>query len=144
MYITIFGKVEEVNDASYSRLTKKQGKEVEETVQRWELSLTIPGMRDRVRVNLSPEVAPKQDTLDTWELEETWVYVAADSMRTVAFDGSKGAGAIVTFNAVEVREAKPEERQKLQQARKDAKAKALRRQRKADRDAEEKAAQQAA
>src|SRR5215831_11308977 len=123
MYITIFGKAEEVNDASYQRLTKKQGKEIEETVQRWELSLTIPGMRDRVRVNLTPDIAPKQDIMDTWELEETWVMVSADGMRTVAFDGSKGAGAIVTFNAVDVREAKPEERQKLQQARKAAKEK---------------------
>ena len=145
---TIIGKAEEVNDASYTRTSTVDGKETEETIQRWELSLTIPGMRDRVRVNLAPEVLPNggPDTLDKWELEETWVNVSADSMRTVAFEGSKGAGAIVTFNAVTVKEATQQERQALQQARKTSKqqAKTKRAARKAERDAAKKAAKVAA
>jgi hypothetical protein len=146
MYFTIIGKAEEVNDASYTRETTKNGKTIEETVQRFELSLTIPGMRDRVRVNLTPEIAPTQDKLDQWELDEVWVYVSADSMRTVAFEGSKGTGAIVTFNAVQVRETTKQERQQLQQARKAAKtqAKARRAARKAERDAAKQAALHAA
>ena len=147
MYFTIIGKAEEVNDASYTRTaTAKDGTATEETVQRFELSLTVPGMRDRVRINLTPEVAPAADVMDKWELDETWVSVSADSMRTVAFEGSKGAGAIVTFNAVNVREATQQERQQLQAARKQVKtqAKAKRAERKAERDAAKKAAKVAA
>jgi hypothetical protein len=155
MYISILAKVEEVNDGSYPRPVKNpdgtpvlnpDGTAKEELVAAIELSLVIPTMRDRIRVKLSPEVSPKQDILDRWELEETWVMVSSDSLRANAFTGAKGPTALVTFNAVEVREATQEERAKLQQARKAVKQKnkQARAQRKAERDAQKKASKTAA
>jgi len=45
-------------------------------------------MRDRVLCELPLEKAPKSDTLDRWELEESWVVVSADSMRALAFESA--------------------------------------------------------
>jgi hypothetical protein len=148
MYFTILAKVDEVNDSSYER-TVNQGKkdEHQETVQQFEIALSVPGMRDRVRVTFTPEnLSVTQDKLDQWELEETWVMVKADSMRANAFDGSRGATALVSFNGVEVREATNDERKQLQQARKASKLKGKERRAsaKAERAAAKKAQQPAA
>ncbi len=142
MYFTITAKVEEVNDASYERTVKQaDGSTTPEQVTQFELSLTVPTMRDRVRVTFAADVAPKMEDMDKWELEETWVVVQADVMRSAAFEGSNGATALVSFNGIEIREATTAERKELQNARKAAKIKA--KQRRADAKAAKAAAKEA-
>ncbi len=74
-YFQIIGKCEETDDSSYTRTTA-DGKE--ETVSKVQLSLVIPGMQDRVRVELPLELAPSTDLLSQWELEESWLVVSGD------------------------------------------------------------------
>ena len=137
-YFEITAKVEEVNESSYT--LKSTG----EVITKIQLSLVVPSMRDRVLCELPLEKAPTPETLDTWELDECWVVVSADGMRALAFErsnaraGEKPVGALVVFQGVEAREAKPEERKQLQQARKAQKVQA--KQRRAARQAEKQAA----
>ena len=139
-YFQVIAKVEEADDASYTRTTA-EGKE--ELVSKVQLSLVVPGMRDRVRCELPQAEAPKPDILERWELEEAWVVVGAEGMRALAFErqnvraGEKPVGAMVVFQAGEVREASTEERKALQAARKAQKVKA--KQQRAARAAERKA-----
>src|SRR5215471_10130402 len=72
-YFEITAKVEEVNESSYT--LKSTG----EVITKIQLSLVIPSMRDRVLCELPLDKAPKTDTLDRWELEESWVVVSADA-----------------------------------------------------------------
>jgi hypothetical protein len=98
-------------------------------------------MRDRVLCEMPKLSAPKPDLLDKWELEEAWIVVSADGIRALGFArtnaraGEKAVGALVVFQASEVREASAEERRALQQARKAQKvrAKQQRSQRQAER-----------
>ncbi len=128
MYITITGKVEEVNVREFSRqLREKQGDawvSHEVMAQSIEVTLTIPTMRDRLRVAFTPEDAPSSDKLDQWELDESWVIITSSGVRANAFNGARGMAALVTFTGTDIREATPQERQKLQQARKAAKQEA--------------------
>ena len=130
----ITGKVEEVDESSYTN------KSTGEVISKIQLSLVIPAMRDRVRCELPLETAPKADLLTRWELEESWVVVSAEAMRALAFErsnarpGEKPVGALVVFQATEVREASVDERKALQEARKAQKVKA--KQRRAARQAE--------
>src|SRR5215813_4848170 len=109
-YFTITAKLEEVNESSYT--VKSTG----EIVTKIQLSLVVPSMRDRVLCELSIERAPKTETLDRWELEESWVVVSADAMRALAFEranaraGEKPVGTLVVFQAIEAREATADER----------------------------------
>jgi hypothetical protein len=143
-YFQIIGKCEETDDSSYTRITS-DGKE--ETVAKVQLSLVIPGMQDRVRVELPLEVAPAADILSQWELEESWVVVSATGMRALAFKrtnaraGEKDVGSFVVFAATAAREATPDERKQLQAARKAQKVQA--KQRRVTRAAEKAAQKQA-
>jgi hypothetical protein len=140
-YFQITAKVEEVNESSYT--VQATG----EVVSKVQLSLNVPGMRERVLCELPLDAAPKTDLLDRWEMEESWVTVAADGMRAIGFargnarPGEKAVGALVVFQASEVREATADERKALQQARKAAKLQA--KQRRAARQAERAAAKEA-
>lgn len=142
MYITIMGKVEEVDESSYT--VQSTG----EVVSRIQLSLVIPGMRDRVQCELPQDVAPKPATLEQWEMEEQWVVVTAAGLRALGFArsnaraGEKAVGALVVFQATEAREATPDERKRLLDARKVQKTQA--KQRRAQRRSEKEAAKQAA
>ena len=133
-YFQITAKVEEVNESSYT--VQSTG----EIVSKVQLSLVVPSMRDRVLCELPLEKAPTPELLDRWEMEEAWVVVSADGMRALAFErsnaraGEKPVGALVVFQGVEAREAKPEERKALQEARKAQKLQA--KQRRAARQAE--------
>lgn len=144
-YFEITGKVEEVDESSY---TRKGGDGTEETVSKIQLALVVPGMQDRVRCELPLEFAPKPETLERWEMDEAWVVVSADSMRALAFarsnarPGEKAVGALVIFPASEVREASGEERKRLQERRRAQKVKA--KQRRAARAAERQAVKVAA
>jgi hypothetical protein len=99
-------------------------------------------------VRVALEVAPKPDILERWELEESWLVVSADGMRALAFTrsnvraGEKAIGPMVIFQAAAVREASPEERKQLQEARKAQKIQA--KQRRAQRQAEKQSAREAA
>jgi hypothetical protein len=85
--------------------------------------------------------------LEQWELDEAWVVVTARGLRALGFArtnaraGEKAVGALVVFQAAEVREATQEERKKLQEARKADKL--LTKQRRAARKAEREATKQA-
>src|SRR5262249_3132194 len=120
-YFTLIGKCEETDDSSYTRTTADG---TEETVSKVQLSLVIPGMQDRVRVELPLELAPSTDLLAQWELEESWLVVSATSMRALAFKrrnaraGEKAVGSLVIFAGTAAREASPDERKQLQAARK--------------------------
>ena len=144
-YFQIVGKCEETDDSSYTRTTAA-GKE--ETVSKVQLSLVIPGMQDRVRVELPLELAPSTDLLSQWELEESWLVVSATGMRALAFKrskarpGEKDVGSFVVFAATAAREATADERKQLQAARKAQKIAA--KQRRAARAAEKTAAKEAA
>ncbi len=140
-YFQIIGKVEEVNESSY---TSQATGEVQNKVQ---FSLVVPAMRDRVLCEMPQAEAPKPDTLDKWELEESWVVISAEGMRALAFErsnvraGEKAVGSLVVFQASAIREASPEERRELQQARKAQKVKA--KQARAARQAEKQAKKEA-
>ncbi len=136
-YFEITAKVEGVNESSYTQQTTG------EIITRIQLSLIVPSMRERVLCELPLEAAPKTDQLDRWEMEESWVVVSADGMRALGFTrssvraGEKAVGALVIFQGAAVREATPEERKRLQEARKAAKLQA--KQRRAARQAEKQA-----
>jgi len=140
-YIQITAKLEEANESSY---TIQSTGEVASKVQ---LSLVVPGMRDRILCELPLEKAPKPDLLDRWELEESWLVVSCDGMRALAFErsnaraGEKQVGALVVFQGVEAREASADERRQLQAARKAQKVAA--KQRRAQRQTERRATQEA-
>jgi hypothetical protein len=140
--IQITGKCEEANESTYTN------RSTGEVVTKIQLSLVISSMRERILCELPVEKAPKPDTLDRWELEESWLVVSADGMRALAFErsnaraGEKPVGALVVFQAVDAREATPEERKQLQEARKAQKVQA--KQRRAQRQAEKQAAREAA
>jgi hypothetical protein len=133
----ITAKCEEVEESSYTNQSTG------EVVTKIQLSLVVPSMRERVLCELPLDVAPKPELLERWELEESWLVVGAASMRALAFTrsnvraGEKTVGSMVIFQAVAVREATPDERKQLQEARKAQKiqAKQRRAQRKAERDA---------
>jgi hypothetical protein len=139
-YFEITGKCEEVNESSYT--VQSTG----EVVTKIQLSLVVPTMRDRVQCELPIDKAPKAADLDRWELDESWLVVSADGMRALAFErsnaraGEKPVGALVVFQAVEVREATADERKQLQEARKAQKT--LAKQRRAQRQAERQAARE--
>ena len=86
------------------------------------------------------DVSPKTDILEQWEMEETWLVVSANTMRALGFTrsnarpGEKAVGALVIFQATDVREATADERRALMEARKVSKLQA--KQRRAARKAE--------
>jgi hypothetical protein len=136
-YFTLIGKCEEAEDTSYERKTD-DGKT--ELIQKVQLSLVIPGMQDRVRVELPQEVAPSTDVMSQWELEESWLVVNASAMRTITFKrpnarvGEAEIGGFVVYVGTNAREATQDERKQLQAARKAQKTQA--KQRRAQRAAE--------
>src|SRR5215467_8733534 len=87
--------------------------------------------------------SPKPETLEQWEMEESWLVVSATTMRALGFTrsnvrpGEKAVGALVIFQATDVREATADERRALMEARKVNKLQAKQRRaaRKAERDA---------
>jgi hypothetical protein len=141
-YFQITAKCEEVDESSYTNQSTG------EVVTKIQLSLVVPSMRERVLCEMPLDIAPKPDLLERWELEESWLVVSAESMRALAFTrsnvraGEKAVGSMVIFQAVAVREATPEERKQLQEARKAQKIQA--KQRRAQRQAEKQAAREAA
>lgn len=116
-YFEIAAKCEEVDENSYT--IESTG----EVVTKIQLSLVVPTMRDRVLCEIPQNQAPSTDQLSKWELDESWLIVSAEGMRALAFErsnaraGEKPVGALVTFQAVAIREATSDERKQLQEAR---------------------------
>jgi hypothetical protein len=116
----ILAKTEQTEESSYT--IKSTG----ETVTKVQITLSVPGMSDRVICEMPLDVAPTAATLEQWEMDESWVVVSANGFRALGFTranarpGEKPVGAMVIFQATEVREASPEERKQLQEARKAA------------------------
>jgi hypothetical protein len=132
-YVTLTGKVEAYEESTYTlQSTGEQRSKIQ-------LTLSVPTMRDRVLCEFNIEDAPKLESLDRWEIDESWVIVSANSFRAMGFNrknpraNEKAIGAMVVFQATDVHEASPEERQQLQEARKAARIAA--RQRRATRSA---------
>lgn len=146
MYITLIGKVEDVDESSYTNRTTG------EIVTKTQVSLVVPSMRERLQVELPLEVSPKPATLEQWEMDEAWVVVTAKGLRAFGFTrsnaraGEKDTGALVVFQATEIHEASQEERKKLQEARKVEKtqAKQRRAQRRAEKEAQKQTEQETA
>jgi hypothetical protein len=142
----IIGKAEQVDESSYT--VQSTG----EVVTKIQLSLVVPGMTERVLCEMPLDVAPKSDILERWEMDETWVVVSANAMRALGFarsnarPGEKAVGALVIFQASEVREATADERRQLMEARKAAKLQAKQRRaaRKAEKQAERETVKQSA
>jgi hypothetical protein len=133
----ITGKAEQTDESSYT--VQSTG----EVVTKIQLTLNVPGMQDRVLCEMPVDVSPKPDILEMWEMEESWLVVSANTMRALGFTrsnarpGEKAVGALVIFQATEVREATADERRALMEARKVSKLQAKQRRaaRKAERDA---------
>jgi hypothetical protein len=133
----ITGKAEQTDESSYTNQSTG------ELVTKMQLTLNVPGMNDRVLCEMPLDVSPKLETLEKWELEETWVVVSANAMRALGFTranarpGEKAVGALVIFQATDVREATADERRALMEARKVSKLQAKQRRaaRKVERDA---------
>ena len=92
-------------------------------------------MQETLRVTLAADIAPTQAIMDKWEMDEQWVTVKAESMRTLTGETDGRPWSLISFQATEVKEVSPQERQQLQDARKTSKAKkkAARAKAKADR-----------
>jgi len=145
-YLTLMGKVEEQSEDEFEGRAGPDG--VRELIKKVQFSLVVPSMQDRLLVEMPLDQAPKLEIRERWELEETYVVVGADRLRAIGYKrpnprpGEKEAGAMVIFQASEIREATAEERKALQQARKAAKLQA--KERRARRAAEKKAAEERA
>ena len=132
----ITGKAEQTDESSYT--VQSTG----EVVTKIQLTLTVPGMNDRVLCEMPVDVSPRPDILEQWEMEESWLVVSATTMRALGFTrsnarpGEKAVGALVIVQATDVREATADERRALMEARKVSKLQAKQRAaRKAERDA---------
>ena len=142
----ITGKAEQTDESSYT--VQSTG----EVVTKIQLTLNVPGMNDRVLCEMPLNVSPEPDILEQWEMEETWLVVSANTMRALGFTrsnvrpGEKAVGALVIFQATDVREATADERRALIEARKVSKLQAKQRRaaRKAERDAAKVAEKQSA
>jgi hypothetical protein len=143
-YINVLGRCEDVDEDEFESEDANGHKTVR---KKWQFNLTLPTMRDRLLVEIAAENAPSTDQMQRWELEETWLMVGCSSLRALGFTrkkvraGEKAAGALVIFQAAEIREASAEERKQLQVARREDKKRA--KARRAERKAEREAAQQA-
>src|SRR5215469_392740 len=128
-FIRLVARFIEWNNTSYER-TVNEGKKDEhiEVVEQTEFTLDIPTMRERVRVSFPNDALPvNQDKMDQWESDGPWVVVLCDGYRNNAFEGKKAAGAILTFNGVDIREASAQEKTELSKARREMKNKAAQR-----------------
>lgn len=66
-------------------------------VTKVQLSLAVPDMRDRVLCELPAEKAPKPETLDKWEMEESWVVISAEYQQHQALNYVTLALLAITF-----------------------------------------------
>jgi hypothetical protein len=126
MYFTIRGRVDGIEDTAYPRkVNKGKPDEHEEMVPRYSLTLSVPGMSELVRCDLDPqrvENMPAIKVFDQWELDETWVVVEAEQYRIAKGDTDGRAWALVSFTVISITEMSAQDRQKLVDARRKAKA----------------------
>jgi hypothetical protein len=123
MFITFRGRVDTIEDTSYPRTVKRDGKKVEEVITRFQMSILIPGSNEPVKIDLAGEAIPGQQQMDDWEFNEKWVVADCDGWRHATGTTDDRAWSLVSFSAVEVREMPQKEYQDLQQKRKAIKTK---------------------
>jgi hypothetical protein len=128
-YITIFGKVESYEDASYEveRKVKQADGSVakrKEIVTRFKLSLQIPGMRELMKVYFSEDTAPGEQNMQGWEDNDTWVKVSAENMNSGVFQADDKAVGFANFTGISCIAASQSEMSELNKARRAQKAKA--------------------
>src|SRR2546421_5113418 len=78
----ITGKAEQTDESSYT--VQSTG----EVVTKIQLTLNVPGTQDRVLCEMPLDMSPKTDTLEQWEMEESWLVVSANTMRALGFTRS--------------------------------------------------------
>jgi hypothetical protein len=125
MYITFRGRVDSFEDTTYTRQVKqKDGSLRDETVQRYQLILSLPGSQEPIRVDVSPERIPDLPTLailEQWELDESWVVATCDSTRLAKGSTDDRAWALVSFSGAHVQVMNETERKTMLTARRDFK-----------------------
>lgn len=78
-YVTLAAKLESYEENSFtSSSTGKQRSKIQ-------LTLSIPSMHDKVLCEFDLEHAPSSELLDRWELDESWLIVAANSFRAMGY-----------------------------------------------------------
>jgi hypothetical protein len=102
MYFTIYGTCESIDDASYPRETEQEDGSVKtEIVPQNQVTLTIPGMRDVVKVTFAGEV--KMDP--QWEERLVMLKVTCDKFTVSSGIRNKKAWASVGFHGLTIGEA---------------------------------------
>jgi hypothetical protein len=86
MFYTIRGEVDGFEDTSYERPVKGSKTGEKETIQKFRLSLLVPGTTELVSVDLSAD-------------SRTWVVVTADTMRHLKGETDGRAWSMISFNA---------------------------------------------
>lgn len=119
MYFTIYGTCESIDDASYPReVEQEDGTTVTQIVPQNQITLTIPGMREVVKVVFAGEVNVDQ----AWEDNMMLLRVTADKY-TVSSGVRKGkAWVAVSFHGLTVEKADERGVAEINKARKAAKA----------------------
>ncbi len=121
-YVQLMGKCAEVDTDEYQT---RDG----QTQRKVQVKLALPSMRDLLLCEMPETDAPPPQKLEQWEMDETWIVIQADALRQLGFErkqaraGESAVGAMVIFQAVEIREATPEERKSLNEHRKAQKVK---------------------
>src|SRR5215469_10831724 len=83
-YITMYGRVESVDDASYDREPKKAG-EKKEHIERYQVTISIPKCAEFFKFDCTPGTTdmPKVADMEAWEDNPTMIVCEADGCRTV-------------------------------------------------------------
>ena len=118
MYFTIYGTCESIDDASYPRKVEQEdGTEKTEIVSQNQVTLTIPGMRDVVKVTFAGDVKVDQQ----WEDKLMMVKVTCDKFTTSSGIRNKKAWAVVAFHGLTIERADDRGVDELNKVRKVAK-----------------------
>lgn len=116
-YVQLMGKCAEVDTDEYQT---RDG----QTQRKVQVKLALPSMRDLLLCEMPENDAPPPQKLEQWEMDETWIVIQAASLRQLGFArkqaraGESAVGAMVIFQAVEIREATADERKSLNEHRK--------------------------
>src|SRR5258706_3486864 len=107
-YLTLMGKCEEQSEDEFEGRAGPDG--LKQVIKKVQFSLVVPGMQERLLVEMPLDHAPTLEIRERWELEETYVVVGADRLRAIGYKrpnprpGEKEAGAMVVFHAHEIRQ----------------------------------------
>jgi hypothetical protein len=119
MYFTIYGTCDSIDDASYPReVEREDGTTGMEMVHQNQVTLTIPGMREVVKVVFAGDVNVDQ----AWEDNLMLLKVTADKYTVSSGVRKNKAWAAVSFHGLTVEKADDRSVAEINKARKAAKA----------------------